>query len=327
MNASVTRFFTQNLICRNTVPQNFSKKDEPSLFVACLHIESNKEIMQGKIVLITGGNDGIGKQTAIGLAQRGAHVVIACRNMDKAAKAIEVIKAESENEQVEALHLDLASLASVKKCAEAFQQKYEKLDVLINNAGLFTSDLRKTEDGFELQFGVNHLGHFLLTNLLLPQLQAADVPRVVNVSSTGHYGGDIDFENLRGERGTKAYNGFVAYSQSKLMNVMFAKELTRRYPKIVSNALHPGVVSTAIGQKNSNIFVKLFWFTGRLFMLSQARGAKTSIFLASAPEAGEVTGRYFDENQREKKPNKLALDENLTSKVWDVSERFVAEFA
>lgn len=282
--------------------------------------------MQGKTVLITGGNDGIGKQTAIGLAQRGAHVVIACRNMHKAAKAVQAIKTESENEQVEALHLDLASLASVKKGAEAYQAKYDKLDVLINNAGLFTSNLQKTEEGFERQFGVNHLGHFLLTRLLLPQLQASNDPRVLNVSSNGHYGGSIDFDNLRGERGEKQYNGFAAYSQSKLMNVMFAKELSRRYPNIVSHALHPGVVSTSIGQKYSNWLVKFFWWVSRLFMLSQKRGAETSIYLASAPEAGEISGRYFNERQQEKTPNKLALNEDLTRKVWAISERFVADF-
>ncbi len=282
--------------------------------------------MQNKTVLITGGNDGIGKQTAIRLAQQGAHIVIACRNMKKATEAVGHIRSESGNERVEALPLDLASLASVQESAELFRSKYGRLDVLINNAGLFTSNLEFTEEGFELQFGVNHLGHFLLTNLLLPQLQMSDEPRVLNVSSTGHYGGTIDFDNLRGERGAKAYQGLAAYAQSKLANVLFTKELIRRYPQLTSHALHPGVVRTNIGSKGGNWLISLGWTIGKLFMISKEQGAETSVYLASSPEALKANGQYFNEHQQIKTPNKLALDEELAQRLWGISESFVADF-
>ncbi len=280
--------------------------------------------MQGKTVLITGGNDGIGKYTAIGLAKQGATVIIAARNMEKAGAAVTEIKQASHNDQISAIPLNLASFDSIRQGAAQFQAEHPLLDVLINNAGIFTSTLQYTEEGFELQFGVNHLGHFLLTQLLLPQLMAAPAPRVINVASTGHYSGTMDFENLRGERGAAVYNGLVAYAQSKLANVLFTRELARRYPAIVSHALHPGVVRTNIATKGGNWLIAMAWTMGKLFMISPERGARTSIYLASDPAVGAITGKYFDERQRIQTPSRLAQDDALAQKLWEVSMQFTS---
>lgn len=273
--------------------------------------------MQHKIILITGGNDGIGKWTAIGLAKMGATVLIACRNPEKAEKALLEIRAQSGNPNVQALPLDLASFDSIRQCAAHFQAQYAKLDVLINNAGLYTSTLQRTREGYELQFGVNHLGHFLLTQLLLSQLQASDNPRVVNVSSVGHYQGKIDFDNLRGE--LPRYSGWAAYTRSKLANVLFTRELARRYPNMISNCLHPGGVRTNIATKDANLLVKTVWNLFKPRMVSQEEGAKTSIYLATSPEVANVTGKYFDEKQNIRNPSKLAQDDALAKKLWEYS--------
>ncbi|MDX1939247.1 MAG: SDR family oxidoreductase [Saprospiraceae bacterium] len=279
--------------------------------------------MQDKIILITGGNDGIGKATAIGLARMGARVVIACRNMEKATKALVDIKKESNNDQVEVLHLDLASFDSIKNCVENFNTRYNKLDVLINNAAHYTSYLQKTEEGFEMQFGVNHLGHFLLTYLLLPSLQAAERPRIVNVASNGHYGGKIDFNNLRGEKFVKKYYGFEAYAQSKLANVLFTKEFSRRYPDMICNCLHPGGVSTNIATKNANTLATAIWNLAKPFLMSPEQGAQTSIYLASSPKVNEINGQFFDEKQKIRKPSRLARNNELAKKLWDISMKFI----
>ena len=177
-----------------------------------------------------------------------------------------------------------------------------------------------------MQFGVNHLGHFLLTKLLLPQLLAAPAPRVLHVSSRGHFGGSIDWGNLRGERGQEAYQGLAAYAQSKLANVLFARELARRYPQISSNALHPGVVRTSIANKGGNFWISLGWTIGKLFMISEEKGAQTSIYLASSPEVADVSGQYFDENQAQRFPSRKAQDDSLAARLWELSEQFIADF-
>lgn len=274
--------------------------------------------MNGKIVLLTGGNDGIGKATAIGLARMGATVVIACRNMEKAEKALLEIQKESGNSNIHTLPLDLASFDSIRQCAQLFQAKYNKLDVLINNAGLFTSKLQLTKEGYELQFGVNHLGHFLLTQLIFPQLQAAESPRVVNVSSVGHYQGKLNFNNLRGEN--PKYFGWNAYTRSKLANVLFTREFARRYPNITCNALHPGGVRTRIATKDASWLVRTVWNALTYRMVSEEQGAQTSIYLASSPQVATVTGTYFNEIQQMKAPSALAQDDVLAKKLWEYSE-------
>ncbi len=273
--------------------------------------------MQDKTILITGGNDGIGRATAQALAQKGATVILACRNQEKGQAAREAMQKETGNERIDLIPLDLSDFSKIKTAADVFRKRYDKLDVLINNAAAFTSTLQKTAQGFEMQFGVNHLGHFLFTNLLLEPLKAAAAPRVVTVSSSAHYNGKIDFENLRGEKGN--YSSFPAYRQSKLANLIFAREFAKQHPDIVSNALHPGVVATRFGSKDTNWFISLAWNIMKLGMISPEKGAKTSIYLASAPEAGEFTGQYLNDKQQKKRGNPLALDEELAGKLWKYS--------
>lgn len=284
------------------------------------------ELMQDKTVLITGGNAGIGKATVRKLANRGAEVVMACRDMEKAEAAAEEIIKHSGNGQVSVIHCDLSSFDSIRKAVGEFTAGHQQLDVLINNAGVVTSDLHRTEEGFELQFGVNHLGHFLLTKLLLNHLKKAAKPRVVTVASHSHYRGEIDFNNLRGQKGNASYHGMEAYGQSKLANVLFARELARRHPWLDSNSLHPGVVRTSLGNKATNWYYSLFWTLYKPFMINNEKGADTSFYLAASPEVEGVSGQYFDDKQRRKHPSRLAQDPELARRLWEVSEQYVAEY-
>ncbi len=279
--------------------------------------------MHNKTVLITGGNSGIGKYTALGLLREGAEVFIACRNKEKAMKAVQDMETLSGvKDQVRALELDLADLNSIESMARSFLSQRPKLDVLINNAGVVTGNFQQTRQGFELQFGVNHLGHFYLTQLLLPALHEASEPRVVNVSSAAYLRGSLDFNRLRQWPGR--YNGLKAYAQSKLCNVLFTREMARRHPEIDCNALHPGVVSTAIGSKHMNPLEALAWTLYRLFMVSPEKGARTSIFLACSPSVSGISGRFFDENQNPRKLASHALSDTLSQRLWTQSEQWTA---
>lgn len=275
--------------------------------------------MQNKTVLITGGNSGIGKYTAIGLARQGAEVIIACRSREKAEAAAREIQSQAPGSlPVQILEVDLADLASVQRAAQDFRKRWPSLDVLVNNAGWYTSRYVPTPQGFEAQFGVNHLGHFLLTQLLLPALRSAPEPRIINVSSSAYLRGKLDFNRLREWPGR--YNGLRAYAQSKLCNVLFTRELARRYPEIDSNALHPGVVSTPFGSKNSRFWESAIWTLYRPFMVSAERGAATSIFLASSPAVSGISGRFFDEKQNPRGLAPNAQSDTLAQRLWTESE-------
>jgi len=273
-------------------------------------------------ILITGGNAGIGKASAIALAQKDAKVIIACRNEAKAKEAVSDIKKAADSELVDYVICDLSDFKSIKSCAENYLNTFGQIDVLVNNAGLFSDTFQLTKDGFELQFGVNHLGHFLLTHLLLDALQKSPAPRIVNVSSGEHYRGKIDMKSFRGEMGEKGYKGMLAYRQSKLANVLFSNELARRYPNICSHALHPGVVGTRIAQKGTNWFLGGLWGLFRPMMLTPEKGAATSVYVASSPDVLKVNGKYFDKS-KEKEPAPLAKDENLAKQLWEISEIMV----
>lgn len=275
--------------------------------------------MNDKIVLITGGNNGIGKATAIGLAKKGANVTIACRNKSKGEQAVKDIKAASNNENIHLLICDLSDLESVRQCADAFIKQHNHLDVLVNNAGLIVDTYKETKQGFEFQIGVNHIGHFYLTHCLMESLLAAEAPRVVNVSSEAHYQGKIDFDRFTENKGD--YSGLPAYAQSKLANVLFTKGLAERYPKIVTNSLHPGVVNTGFGDGDLKWYFKLVWKMMKPFLITPEKGAATSIFLASSPDV-KVSGKYFDKS-KEKQPSKYADDKALIDKLWEYSQQAI----
>ena len=205
----------------------------------------SKATLNGKTVIITGANTGIGLETAVDMAQRGARVILACRNPEKGRAAVQVVKKRSKNEAVMFAQLDLASLQSVRDFATRILNQEPRIDILINNAGVLMCPYSKTEDGFELQFGVNHLAHFLLTNLLLDRLKEAPSARIINVSSMGHKCGKINFDDLQSE---KSYSKFGAYSQTKLANILFTRSLAQRLKdtKVTAYSLHPGVVRTEI---------------------------------------------------------------------------------
>ncbi len=282
-------------------------------------------IMDQRTILITGANDGIGRATASRLAERGFRLVLACRDGGAAMKTARALKESTGNEQVFGLECDLASFASIAGGAEEFLAEYPALDVLINNAGVYTDKLSHTIEGYEYQFGVNYLGHFLLTKLLLPALRCADDARVVNVSSALHSKGQIDFGNLRGERGPAGYSGTEFYAQSKLANVLFTMELARRYTgEFTANALHPGIVATNLANKDADWLTSCIWSLYKPFARPPKKGAQTSIYLAASPEVRDVTGRYFDECQCLRAPSPTSRDEALARRLWEWSEGAVA---
>lgn len=279
--------------------------------------------MHGKTVLITGGNAGLGYATATALAQRGASVIITARDDTKGRAAVAALNRPADTPPVRLLLLDLASFTSIRDAAERFLNEHPRLDVLINNAGVFAARLEHTQEGFELQFGVNHLGPFLLSHLLLPALAAAPAPRLVNVASRAHRAGRIDFDDLRGEK--RPYRGWSAYARSKLANVLFTREWSRRFPGIPANCFHPGTLRTAIGNKHSPWYVSLAWSLVKPFLAAPERGATTAAYLAGSPAVAGITGRYFDPWQRERRPALLALDEDLARQLWETSEVLTAD--
>lgn len=272
--------------------------------------------MQGQRVLITGGNSGIGLVAARELARQGAEVILACRDTDKTKQALAAINAYAATPAVN-LPVDLASLASVRNLAESFLERHDRLDVLINNAGLFPVRQQFTADGFEMQIGVNHLSHFLLTHLLLDTLRSSAPARVVTVSSKLHMKGQIDFESFKG---VPKYSAQVAYNQSKLANVLFSAELADRLEGsgVTANALHPGGVATDIVRDLPWLVRKLIGF----IFITAEEGAKTTIMLASDPSLATTSGAYFDQCQR-RDPSALADDEALRARLWEASAEAV----
>ena len=276
--------------------------------------------MKDKIVIITGGNAGIGFETALALFKKGAHVVLVSRSKEKGDKAVVNLKASAEG-KVDLLVCDLSGLENVRALAKTINERYSHIDVLINNAGLVVGKLQLSPEGFELQFAVNHLSHFLLTALVFDKLKAAPSARIVNVASMAHYKGKLDFDNLQGEN--KSYQGMVAYQRSKLCNVLFTRELASKLvgTNITTNCLHPGVVRTQIGNKDNWLF-SLGWTLIKPFMITPEKGAKTSIYLASSPEAAKLNGEYLNEKQVIKKPARIARETDLGKQLWEKSEEF-----
>ena len=277
-------------------------------------------MMESKTVIVTGANTGIGKETARELARMGATVGLVCRSESRGAAARQEIMANTGSDKV-ALHLaDFGSLSQVRTLAVELRAAYPVIDVLVNNAGIVLPKRVASEDGHEMTFAVNHLAPFLLTNLLLDNIQAAPAGRIINVSSNSHKSGIIHRNDLML---TSKYSAIQAYSQSKLANVLFTRELARRLDGrgVTTNALHPGVVATDFGRDFTGA-VKILYRLARLFFMRPAKGARTSIYLASSPEVDGITGEYF-EKCAVAKTAPLARDMALAAWLWEESERLV----
>jgi NAD(P)-dependent dehydrogenase (short-subunit alcohol dehydrogenase family) len=279
----------------------------------------------GATVVVTGANAGVGFETAAGLVDLGARVVLTARDEAKGGNAVDRIRARGGPGTVEAAPLDLASFASIRRFAREVAPGLGRLDVLVNNAGLVQLDHTVTEDGFETTFGVNHLGHFLLTTLLLDQLRSSVPARVVVVASTAHRSArnGLDFDDLQAERG---YSPIGAYNRSKLANIYFTRELARRLAGsgVTANSLHPGFVASRLGRDgDGGLLGDIAMTLGRPFAISPARGARTSIYLASDPAVADITGKYFA-RCREARPARVATDDDAARRLWSVSEELVA---
>jgi dehydrogenase/reductase SDR family protein 13 len=275
--------------------------------------------LKGKTFLVTGANSGIGRSTAEALVSRGAAVVMASRSAERTLPVLEDIRRKHPGADLEFLALDLASLRAVKESAERFLSTGRPLDVLINNAGIAMTP-GVTQDGFEVTFGTNHLGPFLLTSLLLPRLQEAKRARIVNVASRAHQRvRGIDWAML--ERPTRSVQERLRmYGVSKLMNVLHAAELARRLAGIgvTTCSLHPGVVASDIWREAPWPLRPVM----KLFMLSNEEGARTSLYCATAPELENMCGRYYDDS-RERTPSRLAQDAALARELYERSEAMV----
>ncbi len=282
--------------------------------------------MAGKTVVVTGANSGIGKATAAALAGAGARTVLTARSETSGREAVADIRRSTGSDDVELVVFDLADLDSVRRGAADLLERCDRIDVLVNNAGLILSERTETKDGFEGTFGINHLGPFLLTTLLLDRIIASAPARIVNVSSTAHRSArrGLDFDDLQS---TKRYTGMQAYGRSKLANILFTTELARRLEGtgVTANAVHPGTVATGFARDGDANGVFAFGVKViKPFVLTPEKGARTSIYVASSPEVAGVTGGYFVKC-RQTKPSGAALDEAAAAQLWAASEQLVSE--
>ena len=280
--------------------------------------------MEGRTVVITGANSGVGRATAMALAGAGAHTVITARSEERGGQALADIRRESGSDQVDLVVFDLGDLSSVRLGAEEILRRCPRIDVLVNNAGLVRSERRETVDGYEATFGINHLGPFLLTGLLTERLVASAPARVVNVASTAHRGArhGLDFDDLQS---TRHYRGMEAYSRSKLANILFTEELAERLAGsgVTANCLHPGTVASGFARDDDATgFLAFGVKVIKPFILTPEKGARTSVYLATSPDVAEVTGQYFVKC-RPRTPSPAARDQAAATLLWSVSEELV----
>ncbi len=281
-------------------------------------------IMENKVVMVTGATNGIGLESAKALAAQGATVVGVGRNPQRCADAAAQITRTTGNAKVEFLVADLSVQAQVRQLAETFKQKYTRLDVLLNNAGGYFAKRGESKDGIEMTWALNHLNYFLLTDVLLDVITASAPARIVNVSSGAHTGAKrINFEDVEFKTG---YNGWTAYSQSKLANVMFTYELARRLDgtKVTANVLHPGFVATGFGHNNGSLMNFGMSAIQKIAAKKPEQGAATSVYLASSPEVEGVTGKYFSD-KKETRSSAASHDMNAQQRMWNLSEQMVRE--
>lgn len=278
----------------------------------------------GTTAVVTGANTGLGLATAIGIARTGPRVILAVRSSTKGAAAAAEIRGAVPGADVEVMELDLASLASVRAFAAALTDRVDRLDVLVNNAGVTMMKRTLTADGFEATFGVNHLGHFLLTNLLVDRLAAAGDGRVVVVASDAHRLARRELD-LDGRRAGRRYGAMRVYGESKLANILFTREAARRWADrgITVNCVHPGFVATRLGRDgDGGRLGELAMRLGRPFARTPEQGAETSVFLATSPTVAGVNGQYFA-NSRPASPSAAARDDDAARRLWEHSETLV----
>jgi NAD(P)-dependent dehydrogenase (short-subunit alcohol dehydrogenase family) len=269
--------------------------------------------------MVTGATAGIGKETAAGLAKQGMHVIVVGRNVEKADAVVEELRRTTGNPSVEPLIADFSSLDQVRSLADTFKSRYDRLDVLVNNAGLVTQTRQESRDGYELMLAVNYLAPFLLTNLLLDVMEDSAPARNVNVSSFSYKKGAINFDDLQSE---KQFEHRQAYYQTRLAMVLFTLTLARRLEAtgVTANVLHPGIVKTALS--HDYMANPVFRFFEQLIAVSPEEGAQTSLYLAASPEVAGVTGQYFEKKQA-KPLSPEAQDQALQDRLWAASEGLV----
>jgi retinol dehydrogenase 14 len=265
-----------------------------------------------RIGAVTGASSGIGLHTALGLARTGMRVVMVGRDRDRTEAARRFVTERTREAQVETALADFASLSEVRRLAEEILSRHDRLDLLVNNAGLFSPKFRLSADGYELTFAVNHLAPFLLTNLLLDRLKASAPARVVTVASRAHHGNRIDLDTIAG---SQDWTMLKAYGRSKLCNILFTRELAARLQGsgVIATCLHPGVVATGIGQRGG--LVELGWRLMKPFMMTVEKGAETSLFLARVPDPSPFNGGYIV-GRALARPDPVALDDNLARRLW-----------
>ncbi|WP_197070402.1 SDR family oxidoreductase [Hymenobacter sp. DG25B] len=277
--------------------------------------------MHGKTVLITGASGGIGLATARQLARQGARLVLVCRNPEKAELARATVQeAAGPETPVDVLLCDLSLLRNVRTLAAEVARRYPRLDVLINNAGIMPGPLTVTEEGHELSWVTNHLSVFTLTNLLLPQLMAAEQARIITLASEAHWLGQIE-ASQEARNDPHKYSAITAYCDSKLANILFTNELAHRLELtgITANCVHPGMVNSGLMNPQTPLLMKSMWYMALPFMISTERGAQTSIYLASAPEVARISGKYFKRNKPGRSSAK-AQSRAEASRLWRISE-------
>ena len=279
--------------------------------------------MSRQVCVVTGATSGIGLETARGLARQGMHVVLTARSAQKGDAALAAIRASEPDASLEVVLLDLADLSTVRFAGRQLREAHPDIAVLVNNAGVFETARRETVDGFEVTFGVNHLGPYLLTRLLLPSLLEGAASRVVNVSSEAHRGSSgLDFTDLQWR--ARTFSGFQAYADSKLANLLFTRSLSRRFDpdRLVVHAVHPGAVATGLFREDMPHWMRWGMAVARPFMKTPERGARTSIHAAIHPSAGTMTGGYFADC-RIKTPSRGARNDLVAGQLWEQSARMV----
>ncbi|HEX8185779.1 MAG TPA: SDR family oxidoreductase [Blastocatellia bacterium] len=278
-------------------------------------MENHKASLAGKVCLVTGANSGIGKETAKELAKLGATVVMVCRNRERGKLALDDIRSASGNENIELMLCDLSSQRSIREFASEYEKSHARLDVLVNNAGVYLRKRAETEDGLEATFAINHLGYFLLTNLLLDLVKKSAPARIINVASAAYRFGAIDFDDLQSE---KNYRSMVIYSNSKLANVLFTYELARRLDGtgVTANCLHPGAVGTNLFQTLPKAIQSLV----KMVTIGPEKGASTSVYLASSPKVEGVTGKYFVKKSATR-TSASSYNEDTARRLWNVSAK------